>query len=228
MRAARRMGWWVAVPIGIALGLALAIAIDRVAAPASAQTGASVFTLTVDQVRINQRIAQAGVRRSNRANERLDRLTGAGPGPPGPPGPAGGVDAKRIAYSAAAGGPPRTVLDLEGLSLRVTCEAGGAGETALSISATVDQETSVIGTASVDAGADPANPNPPGTTNFQITLAPGPANTLGGPTAPDGEFARSIGTVLFIASARTISLNIAVVADGTGDRCSFNGTAVPA
>jgi hypothetical protein len=30
------MGWWLAVPVGIALGLALAVGLDRAAAPASA------------------------------------------------------------------------------------------------------------------------------------------------------------------------------------------------
>jgi hypothetical protein len=32
---------------------------------------------------------------------------------------------------------------------------------------------------------------------------------------------------MFIAPARTISLNLAAVADGAADRCSFNGVAVP-
>ena len=111
------------------------------------------------------------------------------------------------------------------MRIDASCEAGGGGETALVIRPTVAQATTVVGTSSTDTGTDINNPNPPDVTNFEAPLAPGQA-TLGGPTAPDGEFARSIADVMFIAPARTISLNLAAVADGA-DRCSFNGVAVP-
>jgi hypothetical protein len=45
------MGWWIAVPVGVALGLLLALGLDRAASPASAQ-GGSGFTLSVEQMRI--------------------------------------------------------------------------------------------------------------------------------------------------------------------------------
>ncbi|HEX2502342.1 MAG TPA: hypothetical protein VHK00_00235, partial [Miltoncostaeaceae bacterium] len=77
MERARRMGWWIAVPVGVALGLLLALGLDRAASPASAQ-GGSGFTLSVEQMRINQRIAQQGVKRANTANARLDALRPAG------------------------------------------------------------------------------------------------------------------------------------------------------
>jgi hypothetical protein len=229
MRRARRMGWWFAVPVGIALGLALAVGLDRAAEPAGAQSGPSGITLSTEQLRINQRIGQQGVKRANRANSRLDALKPAATGPAGPAGPAGpqGPGATRIAYSAAAGSPAQTILDQPGLTLSVTCSAPAGGGTALAISATVPQATTVIGTSIVDEGTDPQSPTMTGPTNFQTELTPG-TNPLGGPEAPDGAFVRSVGIVIFTGATRTFSLNVAVIADGAADRCSFNGTAVPA
>jgi hypothetical protein len=196
--------------------------------PAAGQSGRSGVTVSAEQLRFNQRIGQQGVKRANRATSRLDKLTTGGAGPVGPAGPAGptGPGAARIAYSAAVGTPPQTVLDLAGLTVSVSCEAGGGGETALVIRPSVAQATTVVGTSSTDTGTDINNPDPPDVSNFEAPLAPGQA-TLGGPVAPDGEFARSIADVLFIAPARTISLSLAAVADGAADRCSFNGVAVP-
>ena len=224
------MGWWLAVPIGVALGLALAVGLDRAAEPAGAQSGRSGVTLSAEQLRINQRIGQQGVKRANRANTRLDRLPAAATGPAGPAGPTGpqGPGATRLAYSAAQGSPAQTILDQPGLALSVVCEAGPvAGQTALSITASVPAGTSFIGTSNVDGGTDPENPDPTTSTNFANTLAAG-TNPLGGPTADDGAFSRSVGIVIFIGPTRTFTLNIGVVADGAADRCSFNGTAVPA
>jgi hypothetical protein len=75
------MAWWLAVPLGIALGLALAAGIDSAAGPAVAQGGSGGFALSVEQLKINQRIAQAGVKRANRANNRIDQLTSGAAGP---------------------------------------------------------------------------------------------------------------------------------------------------
>ena len=224
------MGWWLAVPIGVALGLALAVGLDRAAEPAGAQGGRSGITLSAEQLRINQRIGQQGVKRANRANTRLDRLPAAATGPAGPAGPTGpqGLGATRIAYSAAAGSPAQTVLDQPGLTLSLTCSAVAGGGTALAINAAVPQATTVTGTSIVDEGTDPQMPTMTAPTNFQTELAAGPASPLGGPGAPDGAFVRSVGIVIFIGTTRTFSLNIAVIADGAADRCSFNGTAVPA
>jgi hypothetical protein len=228
MQRVRRMGWWLAVPVGLALGLAFAVGLDRAAEPAAAQGGRSGVTLSAEQLRINQRIGQQGVKRANRANTRLDQLRTAATGPAGPAGPPGpaGPGAARIAYSAAVGTPSQTVLDLAGLTVSVSCEAGGGGETALAIRPSVAEATTVIGTSTTDTGTDPNNPDPAEVTNFQVPLAPGQAN-LGGPTAPDGEFARSVADVLFITPTRTVNLNVAAVADAAADRCSFNGVAVP-
>ena len=64
MERKRRMRWWTAVPVGLALGL------DRAAAPAGAQSPPGI-TVSAQQLHINQRISQQGVRRANRANARL-------------------------------------------------------------------------------------------------------------------------------------------------------------
>jgi len=64
--------------------------------------------------------------------------------------------------------------------------------------------------------------------NFELPLSPGPAVVLGGPLGvPDGQFGRAFSNILFITPTRTLSLDVAVLVDGTGDRCSFNGVAVP-
>jgi len=78
----RRASWWVGVSLGTALGLGGVVA--DVAAPdeASAQSG---FTVSAEQLRINQRISQAAVRRSNEALDLLDpvRKSGASDDAPG-------------------------------------------------------------------------------------------------------------------------------------------------
>jgi hypothetical protein len=233
MHHARRMGWWLAVPVGIALGLALAIGLDRAAEPAAGQGGRSGVTVSAEQLRINQRISQAAVKRSNRANSRLDQLKPAGTGPAGPAGAAGpagpaGPGAARVAYSAAVGTSTRTVLELAGVTIGVACEAGAGGETNLVISAGITEPTTFSGTSSDDGGTDPNNPDPATLGNFQGELPVGPSNQLGGPSAPDGAFSRAQANVLFITPTRTVNLRVAAIADGAADRCSFNGVAVPA
>jgi hypothetical protein len=234
MRTARRMGWWVAVPVGIALGLALALALDRAAAPASAQGGRSGVTLSAEQLRTNQRISQAAVKRANRANRRLDRLqtaATAGTGPAGPRGPGGpaGPGPGRIAYSAAAGSPAQTVLDLAGVTISAVCETGPGGETVLTNRAGVAQGATVAGTSAVDSGTDPSTPGPTFVANFQLALPAGPANVLGEPlTVPDGEYGRVFSRILFVTPNRTLRIRASVFVDATADRCSFNGVALPA
>jgi hypothetical protein len=238
MRPTPKMGWWIAAPLGLVLGLGLAVALDRSAAPATAQGAAAAgFTVSVEQLRINQRIAQTGVKRANRANDRLDTLgvgasgaqAPAGPaGPAGVPGPAGpaGPGAARIAYSAAEGSPPQTVLELAGITLSLACETGGSGETSLVIRADTSAPTTVIGTSITDGGTDPNSPDPAEASNFAVDLPAGPGNVLGGDSAPDGEFRRSVVNPLFVTPTQTISVHLALIADGTADRCSFNGVAV--
>lgn len=61
--------WWIGVTAGVALGLGGVVAVDAATDTASAQ--AAKFTVSAEQLRINQRISQAAVRRSN---ESLDLL----------------------------------------------------------------------------------------------------------------------------------------------------------
>src|SRR5688500_15776452 len=136
MRYARRMGWWLAVPVGVALGLALALALDRAAEPAAGQGGRPGFAVSGEQLRSNQRISQAAARRSNRATPRLDRRRLPATGPAGPAGPAGptgpaGPGAVRIAFSAAAGASPQTILDAGGVTLTAACAAEASSAAAL-------------------------------------------------------------------------------------------------
>jgi hypothetical protein len=226
MERARRMGWWIAVPVGLAMGLALALGLDRASSPAAAASG-SGFTLSVEQLRINQRIAQQGVRRANRANARLDALAPgtATAGPVGPAGPAG-PGASRIAYSAPAGSPAQTVLDLDGVALSVACQAGAGGGVELVITANFSAPTTLVGTASIDAGTDPTNPGPTSVSNFQNDVPAGQA-TLGTIPGADGGYGRVLANALLITAGHTLSVHVAEVADGAADRCSFNGVAVP-
>jgi hypothetical protein len=55
--------WWIGVAAGVALGLGSVVAVDATTDTASAQ--ASKFRVSAEQLRINQRISQAAVRRSN-------------------------------------------------------------------------------------------------------------------------------------------------------------------
>jgi hypothetical protein len=226
MPRVRRFGWWAAVPAGIALGLLLALAIDRAAPPAAG--AASGFTVSVEQLKINQRIAQQGVRRANRANARLDALapgTGGGAGPSGAAGPAG-PGAARIAFEGPVGTPPRQVMDLAGIVLRASCEAGPAGETLLVLTGDLSQPITLTGTASGDGGTDPANPASTNLNNFQ-DARPAGTSTLGTVPAGDGTYFRVVVNVLLVSPTRTVSVDLVEMADGINDRCSFNGVAVP-
>jgi hypothetical protein len=231
MGRARRMTWWLAVPVGIALGLAVAVGIDRAADPAAAQGGRSGFTISAEQLRINQRIGQQGVKRANRANSRLDRLTTGGVGPPGPAGAAGppgptGPGAGRIAFSAAVGAPAQGVLDLAGVTITAACRAEAGGGAALDVTFGSPQAGTLVGTVSIATGTDPAAPATE-FQNVQIPLAAGATPSPGDP-APDGEFVREFISVLLVTPARTLSLQASLIADAAADRCSFNGVAVPA
>jgi hypothetical protein len=226
MRRARRMGWWLAVPVGVALGLALAVGLDRAAEPAAGQGGRSGITLSAEQLRINQRIGQAGVRRANRANSRIDKLRPAATGPAGPPGPAGpaGPGAARIAFSAAAGSPPQRILDLAGVTINAVCVAEAGSGAALDVVFGVAQASTLVGTVSRDSGPVPGTTVPE---NVELPLPAGPTPSEGDP-APDGGFVREVVSLLFVTPTRTLNVDAALIADGTADRCSFNGVAVPA
>ena len=117
---ARGLEWWMAVATALLVGLAAAAIASRAAAPARAQEAPAGFELSVNQLRINQRISQAAVRRGNEALAKLGALepkvtaietTGgkAGPkgdaGPQGPPGPAGpqGIPGSAAGYALVQG-----------------------------------------------------------------------------------------------------------------------------
>jgi hypothetical protein len=116
---ARGLEWWMAVAFGLAVGLVAVAIVGRAAAQETPSPPAG-FQLSVNQLKINQRISQAAVRRSNAATVRLDALepkvtalaeTGgkAGPkgdtGPQGPVGPAGpqGVPGSAAGYALVQG-----------------------------------------------------------------------------------------------------------------------------
>jgi hypothetical protein len=67
-----RPRWWVGVAVGVAVGLGAVAAVDAGTDDASAQSG---FRASAEQLRINQRISQAAVRRSNQALDLLDPIT---------------------------------------------------------------------------------------------------------------------------------------------------------
>ncbi len=66
-----RARWWVGVAAGVALGLGAVVALETTTQDASAQGG---FAATAEQLRTNQRISIAAVKRSNQALDLLDPL----------------------------------------------------------------------------------------------------------------------------------------------------------
>ena len=68
--------WWVGVAAGVALGLGAVVAADVATDEASAQ---SRFVVSAEQLRINQRISQAAVRRVNEAGKDIAALGAAAP-----------------------------------------------------------------------------------------------------------------------------------------------------
>lgn len=69
--------WWLGVTAGVAVGLGGVVVADQVSEPANA----APFTLSVNQLKINQRISQAAVRRSNEALRLLAPVRPAGSTP---------------------------------------------------------------------------------------------------------------------------------------------------
>ena len=63
--------WWVGVAAGVAIGLGAVIAVEGATSEASA---ARPVAVTAQQLKINQKISQAAVKRSNEANTRLDPI----------------------------------------------------------------------------------------------------------------------------------------------------------
>ncbi|MGD9571969.1 MAG: hypothetical protein AB7V62_08805 [Thermoleophilia bacterium] len=78
----RPRNWWAGIAAGLTLGVAGVVAIDQAGDTASAQ---SRVTVSAEQLKINQRISQAAVRRSNESLDLLDpiRKSGAADDAPG-------------------------------------------------------------------------------------------------------------------------------------------------
>lgn len=65
--------WWIGVTAGVAIGLASVIAVEGSTGDASAARPVTV-TVTAQQLKINQKISQAAVKRGNTAITRLNAL----------------------------------------------------------------------------------------------------------------------------------------------------------
>jgi len=68
--------WWVGVAAGVALGLGAVVAVETATDEASAQ---GRVVVSAEQLRINQKISQAAVRRVNAAARDIDALGAAAP-----------------------------------------------------------------------------------------------------------------------------------------------------
>jgi len=151
MRAVRsRLEWWMAVALALAAGFAVAIAMDWAAQPANAQ--ASAVKVTPQQLLINQRISQAGVRRANEALTRLDLIaaTPPTPGPTGPTGPAGPAGPVGPAGAPGeAGG-----LDLSLITVETEDQTIPGGETGTPVEVTCPE-----GAVAISGGIQTTNDN---------------------------------------------------------------------
>ena len=174
-------------------------------------------------------------RLSRGVRARLNRAGRPGPqGPAGAPGAAGaaGPSARRINFraDATASPSPTTVLDVEGFEIAAACVLDG-GNVRLDLTLTSSEDAIAQDMFSVDQGTDPGDPNTQSfasTGNIQIPLAAGVGFPTGPPpvTAPD--YLRAIATVIVSSDSRTITLNVASIADAGAEQCSVAGTAVSA
>lgn len=163
------------------------------------------------------------------------RLSRVGrPGPQGPRGPAGaaGPSARGINFSAAAtaGPSPTTVLDVAGFQFAAACVLD-AGNVRLDLTLTSSEDAVVQDMFSVDQGTDPGDSNTQtgaSTGNVQIPLSAGVAFATGIPQVSAPNYLRSIATVIVTSDSRTITLNVAAIADADPQECSVAGTAVSA
>lgn len=71
----RSGNWWIGIAAGLTLGAAAVVTVDQTTETASAQSG---FAVSAEQLRINQRISQAAVRRSNESLDLLDPIRKSG------------------------------------------------------------------------------------------------------------------------------------------------------
>jgi hypothetical protein len=66
-----RARWWVGTAAGVALGLATVLGVEAATGDASAR---SSITVSAKQLKTNQRIAQAALKRSNVSRKRLNKI----------------------------------------------------------------------------------------------------------------------------------------------------------
>jgi hypothetical protein len=171
------------------------------------------------------------------------RLLGHPTGPPGPKGDTGprgpaGVDAlgaRRIRFDAAAetNPVPTTALDMPGLELQAICTLNGS-DVNLGLRGRATEDTLLQANFTVDAGADPANPPPPGdpnvaSANNQFQLAANTDTEFGGPGTQNGSgYFRVNARGVLVSESRTISLNLFEIVNADTGRCTVGGTAMPA
>ena len=174
-------------------------------------------------------------RLSRGVRARLNRVGRPGPqGPAGAPGPAGaaGPSARRINFraDATASPSPTTVLDVEGFEIAAACVLDG-GNVRLDLTLTSSEDAIAQDMFSVDQGTDPGNPNTQSfasTGNIQIPLDAGVGFATGPPPVTPPDYLRAIATVIVTSDSRTITLNVASIADAGAEECSVAGTAVSA
>jgi hypothetical protein len=161
MREPLKGRWWVGVAAGVALGLGTVVAVDAATDEASAQ---SKFTVSAEQLRINQRISQAAVRRSNESLDLLDpvRKSGARDTAPGWGTTQirdGAVTAAKLETSVREGQPRWAVV------------AAGTGALTRGRGATAAAKLSTVGLYTVTFDRDVS------ACSYQVTVAPGDTTT---------------------------------------------------
>lgn len=168
-------------------------------------------------------------RLSRGVRARLNRV--GRPGPRGPAGPAG-PSARRVDFRAAATASPSptTVLDVEGFQLAAACVLD-AGNVRLDLTLTSSEDAIAQDMFSVDQGTDPGDSSTQtgtSTGNIQIPLSAGVPFAAGIPPVSAPNYLRSIATVIVTSDSRTITLNVAAIADADPQQCSVAGTAISA
>jgi hypothetical protein len=194
----------------------------------------AVTTRKIDRQAVTMSRLSDGVR------ARMDRNARGLPGAQGPKGDAGpaganALAARRIQYDAAGEpGPaaPSTVLDMPGLKLQATCALGG-NDVNVALQARAPEDSVLQASFTIDSGADPATPPPPGdpsvaSANTQSTLPAETGIPLGGPGTQNGSgYFRVNASAILVSQSRTITLNLFELVNADTGRCSIGGTALP-
>ena len=146
------MEWGVAIAAAVGAGILAAAIFGSAAVPANAQS--SDVRVTAQQLLVNQRISQAGVRRANEALQKIAELQ-ATPGPQGPkgdtgatgpagapglPGPPGGLNSASVTVETEDQTIP---ADSTGLQVDVTCPTGAMAVSG-GFQTTTDNELGVL------------------------------------------------------------------------------------